>query len=74
MSTNLVVMPRREPMHPVERGYPGCQRAPVVRQPSGRWDPQYTVSKGFTTTFDSDSLTLEDEFTFDAHQAIIDLS
>ena len=34
--------------------------------------PQYVVSEGSTTTFDPNSLTSEDDFTFDTHQVIID--
>ena len=40
--------------------------------PLGDGGPQYSVSEGATTIFDPDSLTSEDEFTFDTHQVIID--
>lgn len=38
----------------------------------GDGGPQYVVSEGSTTTFDPKSLTLEDDFTFNTHQVIID--
>ena len=40
--------------------------------PLGDGGPQYSLSEGATTIFDPDSLTSEDEFTFDTHQVIID--
>ena len=40
--------------------------------PLGDGGPKHSVSEGSTTTFDPDSLTSEDEFTFDIYQVIID--
>ena len=40
--------------------------------PLGDGAPQYAISEESTTVFDPNSLSSEDDFTFDTHQVIVD--